>query len=87
MGPEIMNANYLKLLECFSAVFPEINQDELQRLSIYSYPEWDSVANIQLTQVIEENFDVVINTEDIEDLTSFNLILQYINQYEKDSQG
>jgi acyl carrier protein len=74
-----MNKNFEKLIECFSSVFLEVDEDQLPRLSIYTYPEWDSIANIQLTHVIEEQFDVVIKTEDIENLTSFNLILEYID--------
>jgi acyl carrier protein len=78
-----MDDNFKKLVDCFSVVFPEVKQDELPRLSIYSYPEWDSVANIQLTMVIEENFNVIIKTEDIEELTSFKLILEYVDKNAK----
>lgn len=74
-----MDEKLTKLIECFSLVFPEVDLEELPRLSVYSYPAWDSVGNILLTQVIEEKFNIIIKTEDIEELTSFGLILEHVN--------
>ena len=70
---------YKKLENCFTIVFPEIPINEIPRLSVDNLAEWDSLTNIQLTCVIEEEFDIEISSEEIFDLTSFELILDYLN--------
>lgn len=75
-----MNDNLNKLIKCFSIVFPEISQLEIPRLSVNNTPEWDSLANIQLTSLIEEEFDIEIKSEELEELYSFDMIHYFINK-------
>ncbi len=74
-----MEDNLNKLLKCFSIVFPEISHLEITRLSVNNTPEWDSLANIQLTSLIEEEFDIEIKSEELEELYSFDMIHYFIN--------
>jgi acyl carrier protein len=41
-------------------------------------PEWDSVAAITLVNVLEEEFQIEMDFEVLADLTSFELILDYL---------
>lgn len=75
-----MNDNYNKLIKCFSLVFPEVDQIELSRVSVNNSPEWDSLTNIQLVSLLEEEFDLEINSVDLEDLYSFEMILDFLNK-------
>lgn len=43
-------------------------QDELKYATI---PQWDSVAHMALIAAIEEGFDVMLDTEDVIDMSSF----------------
>jgi len=67
-----------RLRQCFSVVFPSIGSDDIPNASVRNVAEWDSMANINLLCVIEEEFEIEIPTGDLETLTSFNAILAYL---------
>lgn len=61
-------------LEKYSNAFCEtfgINEDKLAGLTYQSIPEWDSVGHMQLIAALEDAFDIMIDTDDIIDLNSF----------------
>jgi acyl carrier protein len=43
-------------------------QDELKYATI---PQWDSVAHMALIAAIEEGFDIMLDAEDVIDMSSF----------------
>jgi acyl carrier protein len=67
-----------RLQRCFALVFPELPESEIRGASIESVAQWDSLANINLVTLVEEDFQVEISLEDLEKLTSFEAILQYL---------
>ena len=69
-----------RLVNCFSAVFPDLTAEEIVVASPASVGSWDSVASITLMSVLEEEFGISIEPEDIEQLVSFELILNYLQQ-------
>lgn len=69
-----------RLIECFQAVFPELSEEEIPRASLTSVADWDSVASINLIVVIEEEFGAPIPPEDVENLISFELILDHLRR-------
>jgi len=73
-----MSKTKIDLIKCFQTIFPSIPVDEITRISTSSFPEWDSVANIQLTCIIEEIFEIELDDEILESLTSFTQILRYL---------
>ncbi len=59
-----------KLLKVFIkalGIQEELISDELQYNSI---PEWDSVAHMSLVTELEETFDIMLDTDDIIDMSS-----------------
>jgi len=64
-----------RLLSCFQAMFPDLKESELQRASVYTLANWDSVATLNLVALVEEEFGVRLEPEEIEDLSSFELYL------------
>ena len=66
----------LRLARCFSSVFPEIPAKDIQNSSLKSVPRWDSMETITLLSVIEEEFGIQFELEEIERLSSFSAILQ-----------
>ena len=69
-----------RLTHCFSAVFPELDEQEIPLSSVASVGAWDSLASINLYSLVEEEFGIEINMEELEDLISFELILGYIER-------
>ena len=45
--------------------------------------EWDSVGAIMLVNVLEEEFQIEMDFDVLGDLTSFDLILDYLNSFEQ----
>lgn len=69
-----------QLAACFGLVFPDVPDAELRRASVSSLPAWDSVANINLCCVIEEQFLIELETSELEELISFPLVLNYVEK-------
>ncbi len=69
-----------RLLVCFSAVFPERTQQELLSGSVDSVPEWDSLRSITLVALIQEEFQIIIDLLDLEELRSFEVFLARIKE-------
>jgi len=67
-----------RLKQCFSTVFPGLDAERIRDASVASVGEWDSIANINLLCLIEEEFAIEIAPGDLEQLTSFSLLLQYL---------
>ena len=76
----ILNELELKLTECFSLIFPKLSQPELQYASVTNIEEWDSLASVNIIAIIEEQFEIEIQPDDLETLTSYQQILRYIQE-------
>jgi acyl carrier protein len=69
-----------KLIECFQIVFPGLQEKDIPAASQESVAEWDSVAAITLVNVIEEQFGIEMDFDDVADLDSFQKVLAYLQQ-------
>jgi len=69
-----------RLVNCFAIAFPELAAQEIPAVSMGSLASWDSLAGITLISVIEEEFSVSIAPDDVPDLVSFELILDYLQK-------
>lgn len=70
-----------RLQRCFGLVFPQLPAGQFGGASVQSVAEWDSLANINLLSLIEEEFAVEIPSADLEGLTSFGAIVQYLRAH------
>lgn len=50
-------------------------------LDYNSIAEWDSVAHMRLIAAIETTFDIMVDTEDIIDISSFKKAKEIITKY------
>ncbi len=75
-----MNDHRERLLRCFTLVFPNLSPEQAARASQASLAEWDSVASISLLNVVEEEFQIEVDMEVLADLSSFDLVLDYLNK-------
>lgn len=67
-----------RLLRSFAAVFPELSESQLEGASLGSLEAWDSVATITLLSLVEEEFGVSFEPEDLARLTSFAKIFDHL---------
>ena len=73
-----MNDVRSRLESCFGIVFPETPEADLPKASPQTVEAWDSVATVTLFAVIEEEFDVSLLDENVEELVSFQAILDHL---------
>jgi acyl carrier protein len=79
-----MDKSRERLAQCFRVVFPNLKDDaEIFTATQATVPEWDSVAAIMLVNVLEEEFQIEMDFEILGDLTSFDLILDYLKSVEQ----
>jgi|SRR5215469_8919817 len=69
-----------KLISCFSAVLPELSSEEILQASAVNALNWDSVATVSLIAVIEEEFGISIEIDDLSQFDSFQGILGYLKR-------
>jgi acyl carrier protein len=49
----------------------EVSADQLEGLQYQAVPAWDSVGHMGLVAAIEDAFDIMMDTDDIIDLNSY----------------
>jgi acyl carrier protein len=69
-----------RLTKVFAAVFPELTPEEIRIASPASVAAWSSLATINIVSLIEEEFEIDIPPDRFEDMGSFELILDYLDQ-------
>ncbi len=69
-----------KLVKIFETAFPDLPADQITTATQDRTQNWDSVAAITLMNLIEEEFAIQMDFEDLGELTSFQKILAYINR-------
>jgi acyl carrier protein len=72
-----------RLVKCFHTVFPDLETPETAAQE--GVTEWDSVAAIMLVNVIEEEFNIQMDYEELASLDSFSRVLDYLNRLPKAS--
>ncbi|MEC2077305.1 acyl carrier protein [Metabacillus fastidiosus] len=68
------------------SIFAEIlDIDELlvtDNLTYNSIPEWDSVAHMALVSEIDDQFDIMLDTDDVLDMSSFAKAKEILAKYD-----
>jgi acyl carrier protein len=78
-----MDETRQRLAKCFRTVFPNLRTPETATQD--GMTEWDSIAAITLINVIDEEFNIQIDYDEVAELTSFDRILEYLNSVQKAS--
>ena len=72
-------------LEKYNNAFTEtfgIEESVLKDLEYQGITEWDSVGHMQLINALEEAFDIMMDTDDIIDLSSYEVGKEILAKYE-----
>lgn len=68
-----------RLVDCFSAVFLSLSQEDITKATQASMPAWDSLATVTLVNVVEDEFGIEIPPDEVENLVSFETFLTYLS--------
>lgn len=71
-------SNEQKLNAVFSNTF-EVDESEVQNLAYDNTPLWDSVGQMSLITNLEDAFDILIDSDDIMDINSYESALSILN--------
>ena len=74
-----------RLASCFAIAFPDLTPREIPSAAMGSVASWDSLAVVTLISLIEEEFNLSIPPDDVVDLVSFELILEYLRRRQSEA--
>jgi acyl carrier protein len=69
-----------RLAKCFSAVFPELLPEEIENASASDAANWDSLSAVTLLAVVQEEFGIHLEVNDMESFASFEAILERVHE-------
>jgi acyl carrier protein len=69
-----------RLTKCFQVVFPDLPQDAIAGSSTATIAAWDSVASITLMNVVEDEFAIEMDLDDLANLDSFEKLYSYLQR-------
>lgn len=70
-----------KLKKIFAEILGISEGIVIDSLKYAEIPQWDSVAHMALVAAIEEGFSIMIETEDVIDMSSFEKAKQIVTKY------
>ncbi len=74
-------SNTEKYSKIFTDLF-DITPDQTAGLKYQGIPAWDSVGHMQLVAALEEAFDIMLETDDIIDLSSYEAGKEILKKYD-----
>ena len=74
-------SNLEKYNNAFIEAF-EIDESRLEGLTYQGLPEWDSVGHMSLVACIEDAFDIMMETDDIIDFSSYEKGKEILAKYD-----
>ncbi len=78
--PDTMN-NSAKLYTAFSEALNMKLEDINDKLQYQNIPQWDSISHMVLISTIEEKFGVLLETDDIIDMSSVGKAKEILKKY------
>jgi len=72
--------NFEKYVSVFKETF-SISGEEAQKLEYQGITEWDSVGHMGLVAALEDVFDIMMDTDDIIDFSSYEKGKEILTKY------
>jgi len=69
-----------RLIKCFAAVFPELSTEEIVKANSDGTNNWDSLSQVTLLAVVQEEFGVDFDVNSTDSCISFEGILARIRE-------
>lgn len=70
-----------KLKKAFSEAL-ELSQEEIKDDLSYGNESWDSIAHLSLIASIETEFDIMLGSDDVIDMSSFKKAKEILQKYD-----
>jgi acyl carrier protein len=70
-----------KLKRCFVEAFNISEDTDFESLNYRGIEQWDSLGHMQLVVAIETNFEIMLETDDVIDMSSFNKAKDILGKY------
>jgi acyl carrier protein len=74
--------NLEKYKNCFAEAFALADDADIESLKYQAIPEWDSVGHMALMALLEEKFEVLMDTDDIIDFSSYEAGREIMKKYD-----
>ncbi len=71
-----------KLKACFRETLALGPNEDVEELAYQEHPSWDSVGHMRLVAAIETSFDIVMDTDEILDMSSFGKALEILKAHD-----
>lgn len=75
--------NLEKLNQAFCESF-EVEESQLKELEYQAVESWDSVGHMTLVAALEEAFDIMMEMDDIIDMSSYEKAIELMKKYDVD---
>ncbi|MEL4888675.1 acyl carrier protein [Pectobacterium betavasculorum] len=72
-------------LATYNRIFTEtflVSEDKLPGFAYQDTPEWDSVGHMTMIAAVEEVFDIMMDTDDIIDFSSYENGIAVLKKYD-----
>jgi acyl carrier protein len=76
-----------RLMRCFASALPGATRDEIRTAKFESMAGWDSLRGVTLLAVLDEEFGVQIDLQELLELETFDSVKRYLLQRGKILQG
>lgn len=73
--------NEQKLQKAFAEGLGIATDSDFENLKYRGIEEWDSVAHMQLVSEIETTFDIMLETQDVIDMSSYPVAREIVAKY------
>ena len=73
-----MDESRARLTKCFELVFPDLTEEQIVSATQANTPAWDSVAAITMMNVIEDEFAIQMDLDEVAEFDSFERVLLYV---------
>lgn len=67
-----------RVSQCFLNVFPDLAAAAVPQASQANLPQWDSMAHVTLLSAISEEFQIELDDEAFESLTSYPAVVAFV---------
>jgi acyl carrier protein len=75
-----MNDNLFKYEKVFRDSFGD-NISDISNLTYQAIPEWDSIGHMTMISLLEDEFEIMMETEDIIDFSSYAKGIEILKKY------
>lgn len=72
----------LKLEDIFKEALELDNNIEIEKLVYNTIPQWDSIGHMALMAELEDAYDIMLDTDDVLDMSSFAKAKEILAKYD-----